>query len=74
MSGRKLVLLGILVLAVLVIPVVTHLSSAVPQQHKGPFPFPPKLIPPIDPNNHHHLVKKGIVPIGKAPHFLKGKP
>lgn len=71
MSGRRLVLLGILVLAVLVIPVVTHLSSATPQHHKGPLPFPPNLIPPIDPNNHHHLAKRGLVPIGKEPLLQK---
>ena len=73
MNGRKHVLLGILVVAVLVIPVATNMSSAAVQHHRGPVPFTPSLVPHIDPHNHHHLVKRGIVPIGKEPALPRGR-
>ncbi|HJU13156.1 MAG TPA: hypothetical protein VJ792_05970 [Candidatus Nitrosotalea sp.] len=58
------VVLGLAILGAVALPLAVHVSLATPWQHKGPVPFPPSLIPPIDPNNHHHLVKKHIVPIG----------
>ena len=62
MRKLNLIILCTLAFAVLMIPIASNLSAAIPMQHKGPFPFPPNLIPHIDPSNHNHLVKKNVVP------------